>query len=380
MERNKIIKELNFTVDFWMKLEDKENGGLFNYMDNNGVVDKDYPRYVLLLERNIYFYSATYAVTRDERCKDIAKRYFDHLKDFYMDTDGGLCYFTSSKGEVLDRTKNVYFQAFGIYALSEYYLAFQSDEALDMALSIFDYIEQNFKVENGYIEQLEGENLIADCGVIAERSMNSILHILEAYTVLLLANKNKKVANAVEELLNLMLDKIYNQKEKRLDVFFDSEYNSLADYHSYGHDIEACWLIEKACDVLCNEEITNKVYAMTAEISNNIANLAFNGKCLFNERVGDTLDKNRVWWVQAEGVLGFFKNYKRTGNEKYKQIALALYDYIENNIKSENLDWWALLDENDMPIKDDVKDPMVSEWKCPYHNGRMYIELLKEIG
>ena len=376
MDKTKIKNELlEAIVPFWNNMEDKQHGGVCNFMSLEGVKDEKADKFVILMARNLWFYSALYEIEPTEAVKSIAQRYYQNLLDNYFDVDGGLVYKITYDNKPLSTVKNVYFQSFGVYALSRYAMSFNDSEALERAIKLFIFIEDNFKDSIGYIEQIPaGENIIADCGVTAEKTMNSVLHILEGYTELYIASKNETVKQALIGLINLTLEKVFNPKEERLEVFFDNDYTSLADYHSYGHDIEATWLVEKAVESVGDSELKAKVYAMNDIICKKIKDTAFDGKALINERISDHVDTDRIWWVQAEAVLGFYKNSQRTGIEEYEEIANKILYYIWTHQKSPLGEWYYTVKDNDEPNKEEA---IASAWKCPYHNGRMCIELLK---
>ncbi len=376
MNNDTIKKELlDSILPFWNAMEDKEFGGVCNYMSNSGVKNTKADKLVILIARNLWFYSALYEINPTQEIKDIATRYYTNLLEQFVDSDGGLVYTISYDNKKISTVKNVYFQSFGVYALSRYAQSFNDSKALERALELFNFIETNFKDSIGYIEQIPaGENIIADCGVVADKTMNSVLHILEAYTELYIASKNETVKTALTELIKLSIEKIYNPKAERLEVFFDNQYNSLADYHSYGHDIEATWLIDRAAEAVNDSELAKKVYAVTDVICKKIQELAFDGTAIINERVDSEIDTCRIWWVQAEAVVGFYKNYLRSGNNEYKAIAETVLDSIFKYQKNPIGEWyWRVFDNNEP----DMSEPLAGSWKCPYHNGRMCIELLQ---
>ncbi len=252
MDKIKIKQELLESIlPFWNNMEDKTYGGVCNFMSLDGVKDEKAEKFVILMARNLWFYSALYEIEKTDEIQAIAKRYYDSLLENYVDETGGLVYKITYDNKPLSTVKNVYFQSFGVYALARYAMSFEDNKALEESLKLFKFIEDNFKDSIGYKEQIPaGENIIADCGVTADKTMNSVLHILEGYTELYIASKDETVKKALIELINLTLEKVYNPKEERLEVFFDNDYNSLADYHSYGHDIEATWLVEKAVEAV----------------------------------------------------------------------------------------------------------------------------------
>lgn len=365
-------------IPFWLKLCDKQYGGIHNFMDSSGRIDRKYNKSTILQTRALWFFSSVNPYTTNTDVENAAKSCFDFLTKFIILADGSIIKSVSYDGKIIDDTKNLYFHAFAIYALMAYFENFQDIKAKTYAISIYNYIENTFKDNIGYIEQIGYQkNIIADKGVDCDRTMNSLLHLVEAYTVLYKGTKQDNIKNSLLRLIDIFAQKIYNPKMERLEVFFDNRMNSVSNYHSYGHDIEAAWLLDYAVSVLDDKDYKNKIYPITDMICKNISLIALDGQVLKNEMIENKVDNDRIWWVQAEGVLGFYKNYLRTNNIEYKNIAISLYDFIKSNFITKFGEWYWKLNENNIP---DLSLPLVSDWKCPYHNGRMIILLLDVLG
>ena len=219
---------------------------------------------------------------------------------------------------------------------------------------------------------------LSENGVIAERTMNTLLHIMEAYTELYKADGFYAVGDSIREILRIFKFKVYNSDKKICDVFFDKYYHSLIELESYGHDIEASWLIDRACQVLGDKAY----YTEMLPVINQLAERAYeNGidmqnKAMNNECENGKVSAKKVWWVQAEGVVGFLNAFQRYNNPSYLEIAKSLWEYIKDSIidKREGGEWYSQVFENGAP---DMKKPTVDPWKCPYHNGRMCLEVIK---
>jgi mannobiose 2-epimerase len=225
--------------------------------------------------------------------------------------------------------------------------------------------------------------------------MNTLLHVLEAYTELFLADGHPVVGEALVKTLEIAYEKVFNKDFVRLETFFDSKMNSLADIHSYGHDIEATWLLDRAGKVLetvidknpkiyeyfeCDaKSIVKKTYDYTILISKRILDVAFDGEALNNESRGEIkgnehIDTDRIWWVQAEAVVGFVNAYQVTKDENFLDAAKKIFSYIENVLtdKREGSEWFWAVSKAGIPDTHGITEP----WKCPYHNGRMCLELI----
>lgn len=376
-------------IPFWNKLRDDGNGGFTGFMDSALNIDKKREKGVILHSRILWFYSNAYLLLKDEKLLDNAKHAFKFLTEKCVDKEyGGVYWSMNYDGSVKDDIKHTYCQAFFVYALSSYYRASGDKQALELAYSVVDLIEKNATDDVAYLEKLSRDwktvlanDELSENGLMADKTMNTTLHLMEAYTELYLADKNEKVLERLKFQLQLTYDKIFDQNGNKLLVFFDKNMDVIGDIHSYGHDIEATWLIDRACDVIGDREISEKFGAMNKRIVRNIADIAYHKETgsLLNERENDKINTWRIWWVQAETVVGFLNAYQRGyGNDEYLDIAANVWDFIKENIidKREGGEWHSQLDDS---MKYAEFKPVVDPWKCPYHNGRMCIEAIERL-
>lgn len=216
----------------------------------------------------------------------------------------------------------------------------------------------------GYLESftrdwiLEDNDKLSENGLLADKTMNTLLHILEAYTELYRVAPSEEVGMALKKILNAFSGKVYNKENHRLEVFFDAKMNTISDLYSYGHDIEASWLLDRACDVLNDKEISGKTKAYTTAIAGEVYKEALENGAMNNECFKGVVDTTRVWWVQAEAMVGFYNCYEKTGDEKYKAVTEMLWDYIKEHIidKREGSEWFWDLNKDSEP---ESKKPIV---------------------
>lgn len=385
MLADKCRKELTERiVPFWNRLRDDENGGFYGFMDNDLNVDKTADKGVILTSRILWFYSSCYRTLGDEYLLDNARHAYEFLKKCVDTVNGGVWWMMTYDGKPSDTMKHTYNQAFAIYALSAYYLASKDKIALDLALELFHTVEDKCRDDVAYLEAMSEDwkvvpnDALSENGLMADKTMNTVLHLIEAYTVLLEACENGESAHIEERLMFLLQiteDKIFNSDQNRLRVFFDRELNEIGDIHSYGHDIEASWLIDRACEVIGERRFMAKWRFIDLRIAENIYDIAFENGAVNNERENDKIDKKRVWWVQAESVVGFVNAFQQGGDKKFLDAADKVFEWIETRQtdKRENSEWWGEVDFDGKPMQ---TVNMVNPWKCPYHNGRMCIEVI----
>ena len=381
---------VNALIPYWKSLRDEEYGGYYGYLDYDLNLDKKAEKGCILNSRILWFFSSAYLLLKDKSLLDEAYHAYEFLKDRCLDKENSGVYWSMTfDGKVLDSTKHTYNQAFAVYALSAYYEASGDSEALGMAKDLFDLIETRCKDEKGYLEALDesfcriGNEKLSGNGVMADRTMNTLLHVMEAYTELYIASREPAVKEALEEILTVFSEKIYNSKLRRQEVFFDEDYRSLIDLHSYGHDIESSWLVDRAVEAIDGPDRrwSDKMTPITKDIAENILENVFDGHSLPNECENGKVDETRVWWVQAETVVGFINAYNKSGNtdERYLEAAKRCLEYIFEYLvdKREGSEWFWAVDSDGTPRRE---YSIVEPWKCPYHNGRMCIEIIKRMG
>ncbi|MCH5192345.1 MAG: AGE family epimerase/isomerase [Oscillospiraceae bacterium] len=368
-------------LPFWNKLRDDENGGFYGFMNNDLEVDKKADKGVILTSRILWFYSSCYRTLKEDYMLDNARHAYEFLKKCVDRENGGVYWMMTFDGKPSDDMKHTYNQAFAIYALSTYYLASDDKSALDLAFELFDTVEKKCTDDIAYMEafsrdwKLVPNDALSENGLMADKTMNTVLHLIEAYTVLLEASRDHRVEERLRFLLDITKKKIFNSEKKCLRVFFDRELNEIGDIHSYGHDIEATWLIDRACEVIGDRSLIEDWKAINLSIVRHIYDVAFEDGAMNNERENDKIDKKRVWWVQAESVVGFLNAFQQCGEEPYLEAAEDIFRWI---IKKQadsrpNSEWWAEVTFEGEPMR---TVNMVNPWKCPYHNGRMCIEVI----
>ncbi len=384
-----IIEEIrqeleNHIVPYWAALRDDEFGGFYGYRSFELKLDKKADKGVILHSRILWFFSECYAVLKDEKYRALADHAYKYVRDCCVDKEqGGVYWATTYDGKPSDDRKYTYNIAFAIYALSAYYNAAGEKEALTLAEKLFEDIETKTPDgKTGHGEAFtrgwtpEDNEELSENGIMTKKTMNTVLHLVEAYTELYRANKSEKVADALRYQLKIVEDKIFDGDRNALRVFFDDDFNVLGDIHSFGHDIEASWLTDRAVETLGDKALIEKFNAIDLRLAENIYSIAIDNGALNNERENDKIDTTRVWWVQAEGIVGFVNAYQHSGDSKYLKTAAGIWEYVKASVidKREGGEGYSEVSRDGTPH--DFKE-VTGPWKCPYHNGRMCLEMLK---
>jgi mannobiose 2-epimerase len=285
-----------------------------------------------------------------------------------------------------DTKKQIYAIAFAIYGLAEFYRATGDEQSLDYAIKLFHCIEEhsNDSVHGGYFEAFNRDwspiedMRLSDKDANESKTMNTHLHILEAYTCLYRVWKDPIIKTRLSELIEIFISKILDQAG-HLKLFFTEEWECSYDIHSYGHDIEASWLLHEAAIVLEDNDILLRVEFIVPKIA--VAadeGLRSDGSMIYEKNnASGHIDSDRHWWVQAESVIGYFNLWEHFGDKKALEKSLACWKYIkENLIDKDNGEWfWSIYSDGSINRKDDK----AGFWKCPYHNGRMCMEIVERL-
>ncbi|MCR5683798.1 MAG: AGE family epimerase/isomerase [Lachnospiraceae bacterium] len=453
---------INDLIPFWSGLIDREKGGFYGKVDCNGRVDKEAVKGCILNSRILWFFTncsmlfnelaeediipgadlsgsadkkaaAGDLVRLSEDCMDYARHAYGFLIEHCIDKEyGGVYWSVNCDGTPNETLKHTYNQAFAIYALASFFDATGERAAYDMAMQLADMLEERCTDDVGYQEAFNCDftptdnDELSENGVMADKTMNTLLHVYEAFTELLRVTKKHfpavmktgyspenaktaaKLANRLKFILEIFSEKIYNPKLNRLEVFFDKDYNPIIDLHSYGHDIEASWLIDRGLKVLADVSATAEIEPITLSLAEKIYTRAYRDHSLMNECENGSDDKTRVWWVQAEAVTGFMhasQKYERKAKrvlENMKAAGASAAERHNTQVEAEKMssrmyaamvdiwecikekflisprpsEWYENLDENLNPFPG---QDIVRSWKCPYHNGRMCIEMIKRL-
>ena len=378
-------------------MRDPDNGGYYGARLSDGLVMPNFKKGAILNSRILWFFSNCCLLYKLEKLDDVsdiceggysyadvraaADCAYEFLVKAFLDKEfGGLYWSVERDGTVFDSTKHTYNQAFAIYGLASYYDASRNEEALKLAYNLFDIIENKMKDEGGYLESFtrdfkpEINDKLTENGVIAERTMNTLLHVMEAYTELYRVTEDEKVRAAIEQILKIHKDHIWDEDLQRQKVFMDHDYNSIIDLYSYGHDIETSWLLDRTLEILNDPSIKNEYGDVTRKMLLHVKHDAFNGS-MANECENGVVDERRIWWVQAETIIGFVNEYMKDSDEDALHDAVRTWQFVDDHLIMKNFprEWYSETDRNGIPNR---MLPVVDEWKCPYHNGRMCIEII----
>lgn len=374
-------------LPYWIgKMQDDVNGGFFGSIDGNEVLHAESNKGAVLNARILWTFSAAYRILKNEEYLKMARRAFDYITNHFVDpVNGGVFWELDYRGNVVSDKKQTYAQGFALYGFSEYYRATGDTKALELAKEFYYLLEKCYDdVLGGYFEaytkdwQPIADMRLSDKDANEKKTMNTHLHVLEPYTNLCRVWDDAGLKASQYRLIKIFTDKILDKETFHLNLFFDEEWNVKSPAISYGHDIEASWLLFEAAEVLGDKELLDEIKALSLKIADAASRgLSADGSLAYETKDGE-LDAERHWWVQAEAVVGYMYAAKNSGKSEYLDKASRVWQYIQNNlVDTNNGEWiWSRLPDGSINTKDDK----AGFWKCPYHNSRMCMEMIEHFG
>ena len=387
--KSEMESELLRILAFWEQhTPDEQNSGFVGQIDHAGQVQADAPKGAILNARILWTFSAAYQHTQDEKHLLLAKRAYSYLMNHFYDGQfGGIYWSVDAQGNPLKTRKQIYGLAFAIYGLSEFYKATQEEAALAASQELFRWIERfSFDKEfGGYFEAFSREGkLLEDLRLSPKdrndpKTMNTHLHILEAYANLYRIWPDQQLAQQLEGLIKVFINNIVDARTSHMQLFFDREWKPTADKVSYGHDIEASWLLLEASEVLSQPELIEEVKDMVVKMAGATAEGLQPDGSLYHEldREKQHFDTHREWWVSAEAMVGFLNAYEFSGESFFLEASLNSWEFAQKYLLDKDKgEWfWGVFDNYSQ-----MEEDKVGFWKCPYHNSRACLELIHRCG
>ena len=379
-------KELTEDIlPYWSKKICKGDTGFYGRISGEEVIDPEAPVGAIMTSRILWTFSNAFRLFRREEYKTMAMQAKSLIiNNFYDVEQGGIYWSINPDGTPLDTKKQIYAIAFCIYGLAEWNRASGDEEALELAKKLYRDIEKHSfdTCKNGYFEAFTREwgeiqdMRLSDKDANESKTMNTHLHVLEAYTGLYRVWKDGGLAAQLKNLIGIFLDRILGA-DAHLRLFFDDDWNCGYKIYSYGHDIEASWLLHEAALVLGDEATIGKVEKEVPRIAAAAGEgfTAKGGMIYEKDNATGHIDGDRHWWVQAESVVGYFNLWQLTGEPSGLENSIECWEFIRNNlIDRENGEWfWSIRQDGTVNRTDDK----AGFWKCPYHNGRMCMEIIE---
>lgn len=388
MLKYELHDELENILNYWENNTlDLEYGGFYGRIDHKNRVVEKASKGAILNTRILWSFSAASNYLKTDRYAKTTGRAYQYLIDHFIDKKyGGIYWDLDYSGKPVNTRKQVYAQAFGIYAFSEYYQHTQLAAAKDQAIALFELIEKHARDQKkgGFLEafgedwsELEDMRL-SEKDMNVAKTMNTHLHILEAYTSLYRIYKDPQLEQSLQALIELFLNTFYNQKNHHYHLFFDTDWQLKSQTISYGHDIETAWLVMEAAQEISNKALMEQASHTAIEVIDTFLSEALDAdNAVINEKDLNTghIDKDRHWWPQVEAMIGLSFAYRMTWKQKYTRHATDIWSFVKDHLLDTTYGEWHF--RVDPQGKVYTEEDKVSMWKAPYHTVRACIMINK---
>ena len=384
--RREVKEELFRILNYWMKYAvEKDGDGFYGLVNDKNIPDPNAPKAIVINSRILWTFSAAHQLFPNPAYPAIAKRAYEYITKYFIDKDyAGVYWSVTADSKPLQTKKQLYGHAFAIYGLSEYFKISKRDDVLKTVVDIFDAIIKHAydEAKGGYIEAFDRDWSNTDDYILSKapnsKSMNTHLHLLEAFTNLYRVWKDKSSEFHLQHSIEVMLNQIINPDTHSMTLFFTKNWQRESPIISYGHDIEASWLLCEAAEVLGNASIIGRCKTTAMEmVVAATKGLAKDGSLNYElNTTNNELNESRQWWPQTEAMVGFLNAYQLSGKVKYLEKSKMVWNFIKKHlIDYNNGEWCGAVDASYRVTSCDK----VTFWKCPYHNGRACMEVWKRL-
>ena len=386
--KTEVESELHSMLNWWMKyMPDEIHGGFYGSVNNENIPESGAIKGLVLNSRILWAFSAAYPVSKNKAHADFATKAYQYIVKNFVDEElDGAYWSLNEDGSVHDGRKQIYGIAFCIYGLAEYYKITNDDAALQLAIKFYEVIEKySFdKKDNGYWEAFTrnwkpiDDVRLSDKDSNETKTMNTHLHVVEAYANLYSVWPDAKLRQQVINLLDIFETHFVNKNNDHLHLFFDDGWNLKSSLQSYGHDIEAAWLLQQCAEIINDDKTINtfRQLALPITAATNEGMDKDGGLWYEYEAASDEMIYEKHSWPQAEAMIGFLNAYELSGDERWLQQSLQSWNFIkENIIDKENGEWfWGIKKDGSRMNKEKG-----GFWKCPYHSGRACLEVIRRV-
>jgi mannobiose 2-epimerase len=384
---SELQRELQEILTYWSRYSvDGEHGGFYGKVDIQNNPCPASPKGLVLNSRILWTFASAYNRIRNEKYLKLAQRAYHYIMKHFKDSQyGGFYWSVDQAGVRLNDRKQIYGLAFCLYGLSEYYQATQEPAALESCIDLFELIERQSydRKKKGYFEAYSRDwNLLEDLRLSDKdanerKTMNTQLHIIEAYANLYRIWPEEKLKKQIENLLEIFAHHIVDDKTYHLQLFFEENWKVKSTLISYGHDIEAAWLLQNASESISHPGWMITMRSLAVKIAGAATEgLAPDGGLQYEFENGHMITEKH-WWPQAEAMIGFFNAWQLTGDRNQLQHSIDAWQFTKKYlVDHQKGEWfWGVLGNNSLMEGQDK----IGFWKCPYHNTRACAQIIDRI-
>ncbi|RYG05887.1 MAG: N-acyl-D-glucosamine 2-epimerase [Chitinophagaceae bacterium] len=378
--------ELNNILNFWAaRMPDQKHNGFIGRIGGDNQAYPEAAKGVVLNSRILWTFSAAYLYNKNSTHLDLADRAYDYITRYFIDSKyGGVYWMLNFEGKATDETKQIYAQAFALYALAEYCKTDTKAEVLAAALRLYELIESKSFDEKygGYIDaftrdwQPVGDSRLSAKDAASKKTMNTHLHLVEAYANLYLVWPDAKLKSKIIHLLGNFTGHIIDHKTQHMGLYYNEQWKRSDNIISYGHDIEAAWLLLEAAEIIKDEPLISTFKKVSTALADSVLPGIADDGGLWYEKEGDHTNREKHWWPQAEAMVGYLNAYELSKDERYLHKSINTWQFVKKNLLDKSGEWYWGIDQNGKPM---IAQDKAGPWKCPYHNGRACLEIIKRV-
>ncbi len=381
---------------FFPRAVDKERSGFLEHFREDWSHGVETGKFLVYQARMTWVaaVAAEFAPDLREEYLGYARHGLRFLDGVMRDRERGGVYYSLGLDGKPDRSgeKHAYGLAFAIYAGAAVYRVARDPAALSFAQDTFRWLDEHAHdaANGGYFESLslegkprpgDGRSFDGIGTLLGFKSMNSHIHLLEAFTELYRVWPDAHLRSRLEELLSVVCDRIAVEPGC-LNLFFTPDWRAVPAHDSFGHDVETAFLLLEAAEALGMPE-DPRTWSVARSIVDHALEWGFDqelgGFYEKGEAFAPAHDRSKVWWTQAEGLNALVLLHERYGKEtsRYFDTLRKQWKFIkEHVIDRRHGGWFPHVSREGAPLGSREK---ASPWKAAYHDGRALLRCAERL-
>lgn len=372
-------------LQFWVHhMLDKEYGGCYGMMKNDVTLVRDADKGLVLQTRTLWSFAYAARAFNDPLYSEIANQLYDFLvRNLYDAQNGGFYWSVDFSGQPADTNKQIYGQAFAIYALAEYFALTGDPQARTLALNTFHLmLEKCTDPSHGLLLNSYDRNwnVLSDFTITESQHnepfhSNTLLHVVEAWNNLYMHTGDATVHAGLHRLMKTLL-RVFMDSQGYMHMYLCADLTPVNAPFSAGHEFEFIWISLWSARLLNDPVLDEEVHRRAYSVGDNLIRHAIDksGTIYDIKEIGGKRIKERRWWDQAETMMGLWSLYEETGDVRYLRHCWRNWQYVRQHFVIKNIgEWrWNVLSPE---IKRGWRGYLAGPWKTPYHSVRACVEI-----
>ncbi len=318
---------INDLIPFWEKTMDKENGGFFTDVEEDGTVSPSSNKYTRMNSRVVYGFCAAYMLSGDDKYLEYASHGMDFLASYCWDKQNSGWHTNVDKSNEPDSGyKNLFDETYGNLGPVFYYFVTHDKAALSFVKKTHDLMQTKaWDPDYGGYYAMVGN---AWEKVTTTKSFNSMIDTFTAYLLYYyMATKDPTILSDLKIASDAVIAHMVDPKTAFVGEKFAQDWTLTEQNLWAGHNLKTGWILTRMYNLTGDKKYLDTADRIAAAQMKYLWDGKYGG-WFFRFMADDpkNFEDQKDWWTQEEGNMLMLNMYNKTGKkdylEKFRKCAL----------------------------------------------------------